>query len=895
MGRLDFFCHIHCCDKTDHRVMLLLVFVRRMDPINPQQLPSLGQPPKPRSRRGLALLLVVLVALIGVGATVGVGYRAPVADAPELEAQGLPGFSGSAKVPFEESSIIIAPTVSQDFSISEIKNITDMEKAYGVTFSQADLAQLETNKFVIKNLLDTNLTPVDVGENSREFVSLYQKVSGDADFKARTQANAVFISSDVLMNLFSVLSVDLLKETENKYLYAQVFEMSKRLYTDASAKVDSAPTDEKRAEWIKVRNYFAVPYALLSTMLKPVTADDYWDSDKSQSVEEMQAQYQKDDPTADTYDRTAVFVKTLKLDTESEVAVLSDIKTIYDAPDKALPKIFETEYEEIAGDIQFQIPFSLFKVRGSYTSSSLRRQYFRAVQWYQQIPFFTRSAPLTAYAVDIGELLKAQPEISKQYGSMSSLLGALVGESDDLDASDYAAAVAALEDDVHDPQKLNAYLNDRKPQAKIKSMPATYPSVGEVEMADVMDATRGMRFFSQKFIPDSYWTGKLTQGDEVPQVNGMKLPRTASSLEVMTILGSAYAQSMLPKLPFYAEHKAAIDTRLAELISEAALWGGGYWQSNQITSILWTISGLYDWLQKNRTSAPRFMQTALWDAKILMTGSAFWTELRHTNILYAKQSFAEKGGGGDDECDVRPVPPPAQGYLEPQPESYDRLYYAARLLAEEYRVRGIELKNLKNLNDYVRLVNIAREYTKLQLENTAYSEPTISKKTPVYDDPDCVQEYISADVSIKRGTFTDAYNADGEWVSALSRPEELRRGLIGLMATILPQPVEGPILPIKDKRAALVADIHTSDEGIVEEGTGVPRVIFVAVKDANGARLTVGFTYSHYETLSSTRLTDEEWQAKFYTDEGGDYQITYKPKSAWPDLPAWYESLTGKK
>ena len=842
---------------------------------------------------------LVIVALIAVGAGV-LAMREYVPSSGSTasstpNATGLPSLNGNASIPFEESLITIAPAVSQNFSMSEIKNVAEMEKAYGVKFSQSDLDQLDKNKFIIKSLMDTNLTPVAVGDKDREFVSLYYDVMGSRDYKERTQANAVFITSDVLMNLFSILSVDLLKETENKYLYPQVLSTTQKLYSDASAKLQGSKTDKERREWTKVRNYFAIPYAFLSTMMKPVTAEDYWNSHKSVSVDEMQVQYQQKDKTADSYEKTAAFVKSLKLDSDSEAKVLVDIKSIYDAPEKSLPKIFQEEYEAIAGDIQFSIPFSLFKVRGSYTSSSLRRQYFRAVQWYQQIPFFTKSPDLTTYAVNMGVLMKDNPDLLQKYDSMSSLLGALVGNSDDLDVKDYAQAVTDLGASTSDSQKLNTFLDSRKPQSKIKSMPAFYPSVGQVSIDDVIQATRGMRFFSQKFIPDSYWTGKLTQGDEKPAVNGMQLPRNASSLEVMTLLGSAYAQSQLPKLSFYPTHKQAIDTRLGELKTEATGWGGSYWQSNQVTSILWTISGLFEWFQQNRASAPQFMQSPLWDAKTLLTGSAFWTELRHTNILYAKQSFAEKGGGGDDQCDIRKIPPPAQGYVEPQPEAYDRLQYAARLLHEEYKARGLELKNLKNLEEYVDLVNIVREYTKLQLENTAYSEPTMAKKTPIYNDPNCVQNYISPDVSIKRDDYPFAYNANDEWVSALSRSEELRMGIISRMETILPSPVEGPILPIKDKRTAVVADVHTSDEGILEEGTGVPRVIFVAVKDANGTRLTVGFTYSHYELLSPTRLTDEEWQTRFYTEEGGDYEITYKPKAAWPTLPVWYQQLLGTK
>lgn len=799
-----------------------------------------------------------------------------------------------ANVSFVRQQINISPDLSKPFADFEIQNIADIEKAYGFKFTSTELQQLEQNKFVIKNILDTNLGKnVTVSDNSREFVALYQKVIRDSDYKNRTQANSVFISSDGLFNLFSVLSVELLKETENKYLYGQMQDMTKRLYDQASVKLKNATSDNERKQWTKVRNYFAVPYAIFSMSLKPITAQDYWNSEYQQngiSVDEVQANFQSKDKDADSYQNVANFVKSLQLDAQSESDVLADLTNIYNASGSDLPKIFLQEYQSIPGPIQFKIPFSLFKPRGTYTSTSLRRQYFRAVQWYQQIPFFLSSKDLTNYALDIGQLVHADTDMTKKYNSFSSLIAFLVGESDDLDVNDYSQVFADLgPDKARNKNVLIDYLNQKKLGPKIKALPANYPSVGDVSVSDVFEATRGMRFISQKFVPDSYWTGQLTQGDEKPAVNGMKLPDMASSLEVMSLLGSPYATNHLVDLDFYLTHKQAIDSRLADLKTEVNSWGDNYWQSNLYTSTLWSISGLFDWLTNNRSSAPQFMQSPLWDAKTLLTGSGFWTELRHTSILYAKQSFAEKGAGGDDSCDDRKVPPPPKGYIEPQPDAYDRLYYMAQRLSGEYKARGFELSNLDKLDNYIKLVNIIREYTKLELENTAFDEPTVTKTRHSADEnKDCVEYFISPDAMVNRG-------GNNYWNPA-SRWEEIRTYIVQQMASSLPVPVEGPILPIKDKRTAVIADVHTGKEGqVLEEGTGVPRVIFVAVKDANGPRLTVGFTYSQYEEVSpGDRWTDEQWQDKFYTDSG-DYSITYQPKSAWPDINKWYQQLLGIK
>lgn len=835
----------------------------------------------------MAAVIVVLGVVVFFGKKVGLNLTSTSDSNSPITYQ-----ASLVDVPFVRQDINIKPEISQNFSIYEIKNIGDMEKAYGFKFTPTELAKLEQNKFVIKNLMDTNIVGANglpVENTTREFVALYNKVSGNWSYKDRTQANAVFISSDSMMNLLSILSADLLKETENKYLYGQTLSMTKTMYEQASAKLQKANSVDEKKEWTKVRNYFAVPYALLSTYIEPINPNDYWNSDyreKGLSPDQMQADFKAKDKDVDSLANLTAFVKKLKLDTESETAVLADVKKAYEAGEsRGIPSVFESEFNALPPNIKVKIPFTLFKPRGTYTSSSLRREYFRAVQWYQQIPFLVASKDLTNYAVDIGELVQGDKNVENQYKSFSSLIAFIVGESDDLDISDYAAAVNDLgSNKAHDSKSLNEYLDQRKPESKIKGMPVDIDPNAGITVADEMKALRGMRFMSSKFIPDSYWTSKLTQGDEEPAVNGQKLPGMASMLEVMSILGSPYATSRLPDLPFYAGSKQAVDAKLTELKTEANGWDDNYWKSNLYTSTMWSISGMFDWLTKNKLSLPRFMQSPLWEAKTLLTGSGFWTELRHTSLLYAKQSFAEKGGGGD--CDPREIPEAPKGYVEPQAEAYDRLYYTAQRLAAEYKARSFELNNLQRLENYISLLNIVREYTKLELENNTFNEVVTTKD---YGDG-CVEHIISPESEVDRSKLGTGQKSDSRW-------EELRRDLIRRMQFALPDPVEGPIVEMKDKRAAVVADIHTDKDGnVLEEGTGVPRVIFVAVKDANGPRLTVGFTYSQYEfTTPGERLTDEAWQGNFYTDSGSDYSITYKPKINWPDTNKWFQELMGNK
>ena len=102
---------------------------------------------------------------------------------------------------------------------------------------------------------------------------------------------------------------------------------------------------------------------------------------------------------------------------------------------------------------------------------------------------------------------------------------------------------------------------------------------------------------------------------------------------------------------------------------------------------------------------------------------------------------------------------------------------------------------------------------------------------------------------------------------------------------------------------ALVADVHTGQDSanpmrILYEGTGVPAVIFTAVDDANGPRLTVGFISTQYEftqLYGGNRLTDEDWQKNFYVGTDPYDAFKYTDGSTWPARNPWYETIfTGK-
>lgn len=766
--------------------------------------------------------------------------------------------------------------VAANFDTTNISGLTEMQQAYGVTFSPDDLSALSNHKFVIKKVTDTNLY-TNAGDNDREFYDLYRLLTGSSDYKTRGLQNAEFFSSDVFFNAFNNIYTETLKEMENTIFYPAVKTMSATLFDHASQQLAAATTDADKVKWTKVRNYFAVADALFATAAQPLSAKDYFDAEGHQiDPTQVQADFTAKDHLVDTYDNAAAFVKQMHLDADSETIVLADLKYVFDANNHYQPNVFLPEYQAYAQKMQmsFDVDFSQFTPRSTYTSSSLRRAYFRGMKWFIMVPFFLGSKDLTNYAYGVSELLAEDPQSAADYQKLDDAINFLVGNSDDLAPADFQAALAAGGGDQNAPAA-QAYLQAAH-NPKIKDLAATYPDVGTVQTQNVLDATKGLRFFSGKFILDSYWTGFLTQGDEAVRPGyPAKLPPMASSLEVMDLLGSTYAKNHLSDWSFYSgSYAPAIDKGLSDLSGQVSQMTDADWKTNVYTTWLWTIQSLFQETQDNQKTLPKFMQSDAWAAKTLMTASAWWTELRHATILYAKQSFAEKGGGGPPDCDTRDVPPPPKGYIEPDAETFNRLSYLAKRMDQGLKDQQYALQNMGPLENFINLMDTVQSFVKKELADAKLNE-TVETST----DGTCTHHDIV-------GT--------SDW-------ETLRLQIVGGLNGSLPVPTEGPVLTAKDHRAALVADVHTGGDSanpasILYEGEGVPYIIFTAVSDVNGPRLTVGLTYSHYEfekPYGGKRMTDEEWQQNFYqgSDETRPYQ--YTDPSTWPAENTWYAPMFG--
>jgi len=273
-----------------------------------------------------------------------------------------------------------------------------------------------------------------------------------------------------------------------------------------------------------------------------------------------------------------------------------------------------------------------------------------------------------------------------------------------------------------------------------------------------------------------------------------------------------------------AQQKRQSDKIIAKVINQLKQEFGGY------DSEIWTQNIYWSWLNCFKSllagygeGYPYFMQTDNWLKKNLGTALGSFTELKHDTLLYAKQSYAELGGGGGENPELPPV---VKGYVEPDLTFWNRIIALAEVTEKGLKERDLFPSEFDyKYEAFINSAKFFKQITEQELRNQEISDDDFEKLRTISSD--------------------------------FSR---------------IVQPIGGQGLTKKEKRAGIIADIHTDaiKSQILYEATGKPFVIYVAVKDINGVRLTRGAVFNHYEFADKMdeRLSDEDWQAKVYDNQG---------------------------
>jgi len=163
------------------------------------------------------------------------------------------------------------------------------------------------------------------------------------------------------------------------------------------------------------------------------------------------------------------------------------------------------------------------------------------------------------------------------------------------------------------------------------------------------------RLMGQKFILDSYIFSNVVYDRII--YNGQKVWRPMPDpLDAVFVLGNDDA---LPLLNGQLE-KYHYSSQLSALRYLTDAYDGDFWEVSLYNAWLSAIRALN--APKDANGLPYFMRTAAWRQEKLNTQLASWAQLRHDNLLYAKQSYT-----GGTVCSY------PHSFIEPYPEFYGRI------------------------------------------------------------------------------------------------------------------------------------------------------------------------------------------------------------------------------
>lgn len=496
--------------------------------------------------------------------------------------------------------------------------------------------------------------------------------------------------------------------------------------------------------------------------------------------------------------------------------------------------------------------------RGHYTMSDELAAYFKSMMWYGRMTFRlrtddpdvgraeTRSALLLVYALRQAEV-NGEPALLT-WADLYNPTVFFVGRSDDLTAVQYGQVmdtvygVGAPLTAVADDALLDAFIEqaDQLPPPRILGLVIS-------ETDDVEETTKGLRLMGQRFVPDAYIFRELIWRNVGTPANPRMLP---TGLDVMAALGSERAYEILDEMgeTNYQNYP--------EQMAKMQAWTGS------LTEAEWTETLYNTWLysflpllEPPGADYPAFMRSTAWLDKQLNTTLGSWAELKHDTILYAKQVYAEMGGGP-----TPPDPVPPLNYVESVPHFYARLAALTTMTREGLAARG--------------LLSEQDEDSLLRLEDLVTALQQMAEK------------------QLRGEPLTAAENDRLRYYGG-----ELEHLTMAAADTDTADPFAMPVAE-EEPQAAVIADVATApdpgrtgipDPVVLEVGVGRINEIYVVVpvvaEDGTvSLQVAKGGVFSYYEFPwpAADRLTDEKWRAMLESGEA-------------PPLPAWTASfVTGE-
>lgn len=701
-----------------------------------------------------------------------------------------------------------------------------MSRAKPFRFSIGQKKSLAEKNFFVASVHDLEFDEDPNAESARtdDWTQIYERIGGWWGEFYRAPENAPFITTDYTLHVYHRLLEKEFEHAEQTVLYGHVHSLSRELFDKASEQAIQSTGPEKES-FERLGGYFMVPLALTESVQSEAFADSSADT------------------KVDTLESALEIVERYREQMDSQIAdqVKGELRRIFDASVSDVPPLLG-KYQ-LAANPNYQEDYTQFNPRSHYDKNSILRSYFRSMMWFGRQNLLAASPDLTRDSLVISQWL-SDPELKKEWEAIYVPTTFFVGESDDLGIYEYQDILGQIGNKASfssgDIQRAQVLAKEYRAPAILSSVLAGDDIAGKTKK-ELLESTRGFRFFGQRFTPDAFIFNQLTKGQE----RGPKLPSTPTALMVMSAFGDRTSNLFLSDWidKNAPDSRSAIKEKLGELEGKFSDMSEDMWTQNIYWGWIRTLKTLFQDSSK-LAGYPYFMKGESWRVKDTNAALGSWTELKHDTLLYAKQSYAELGGGGD-EPEHKPTVP--KGYVEPNVEYWDRLLALSRMTYQGMNDFGLLDQVMQGRNEqFLDTIQFFRSIALQEIENKVISE------------------------------------ADFERL-------RMEPGKLKNVIAVLP----GDVDTEDNARAALVADVHTDVPGaqILYEANGKPDSVFVAVKDANGARLTRGLVYRYYEFTGplAKRLTDKDWRAAVYN--GKDLSADDEKKVSFPEVPAWTDRL----
>ncbi len=674
-----------------------------------------------------------------------------------------------------------------NLSVTDARYFDSIAIKYGLT--EHEISLIEQNGFVVSE----RMNKISFGES---FLEIFHK-----DLP-------VFVSTDAILHAFHISYDRILKDAELGFLIEKVKSLLLELHSNQSLLFTNYGANPEMMTMLKdVDIYLTVPLKLFELNVNP-----YY-SENNQTVSEILQLIENEQ--MDTY--------------------------------------------ELFSDNCKVIDWSQFKPRGHYVIDPMDPypnqlpQYFRVMMWLGRTELYLMApeqgegwcppqtfSDVKRQIIDV-YLIKELIDLTNVYDDyleIENTIKIFAGEQDNVTLDNLSYLKNAI--NFNDVNELLDSLAILEFQDTLKNKSFAYQLIlsqilfGDPLSPDSIVPASTFMLFGQRFVIDSYVTATVVY-DRIKYYNQDVCRLFPSLLDVLFAIGnSASAQLLIPELNEYH-----YSTNLAALRYLIDSYDDEFWNANFYSNWLNIIRKLNP--PENRTDLPPFMQTAAFWQEKMNTQLASWTELRHDNLLYAKQSYT-----GGTVCSY------PYSYVEPFPEFYQTL--------KDFSLSATNKIQTINFSDP------GMQYYIIDYFNTLGNVMDTLKSISIKE---LNQEMLTTDeiTFLQNMMYYDASGGSGTtpyfgWYPRLFYRDNFLLGNFG---------GENPGLMESDH---LVADMHTIPTtctgGVVgwvkHVGTGPINLgVFITPWNDGVQTAFIGPVMSYYEytTDNFLRLTDQEWNNQY--------------------------------